>query len=459
MNIYNLSEVERELRVIADTACGNGLRGVMEDQKITIAEFTTNKEKFNFDFIKHCHDGFKKAQDRIIENILVIQDEQGRINEKLREARAQRNKPATIDLIKRQNHLESMSGLFKHCADAIVWQLIRGQLWISRRLYLNVGGQKRLKDVNLQSAKLVADSINSNPMNFVLITDITNNVQVGDLIGLIDGKFVLTEIKEGEKNLKVFEIITELSSQTTTLEEVIHNFSTEPKLLGQMYRTIKQHQTLQNVHQIISTDKGIDPSSQKEIKILTPQERTAIYDGRLAALEQQLHERSFWAYDVIEDCLHIGIYKGEKRFGGHLILKTISEQANRSNYIIIDSLRVLESLSKPIFFLPFSPDFIFDLIFGRVKMYMMLDLDGYIELFNKYDLTAEWASRKETARTKKLAKGYDIFEINNRGIKIRSKTDDSVDIWMSNGTLNRIFFEHVYPSYMAYSTLYYLGND
>ncbi len=456
MDIYNLSEIETELRSTADAACGDGVSTLLKSKQISIEEFLTNKEKYSTDFIKLCHDGFKIAQDRIIKNVLVIQDEQKKVLEKLKKARTEKNKTEVTDLIKKEKHLEGIAVLFKHCADALAWQLINGQLWISRRLYLNVGGQKKLKDVNLKSVKIVADQINSNKMNFVLITDLTNNVQVGDLIGLIDGKFVITEVKEGEKNYEVLEVINELGNNQITPKEVIDKFKTEPKFIEHLQRTIKQHKTLQDVHEILSADEGIDPTSQKKIKIHTPKEHTAIYSERLSALQEQLKERKFWAYDVIDKCLHIGIFKGEKRFGGPIILKAIAEESKRPNYVIVDILSVFESLNKPIFFLPFTPDFIFDLIFSRTKMYFMLDLDGYIELFKDYGFTAEWANKKETAKTVGIAHDSGIFKLNNRGIKIKSKNDEEGDIWLSHGTLTRIFFEQIYPSYMAYSTNYYL---
>jgi len=252
-----------------------------------------------------------------------------------------------------------------------VWQLIQGQLWISRRLFLDVKGGKKLKEVNLESAVKVAEKYNENPQNFVLISDITNNVQVGDIIGVVDGSFVIAEIKEGEKNLEILEIIEELGKSEEPPIDLMKKLSEQPKMVKQLDRTIKQHQTLHKVHEIINTDKGIDPTSGKDIKIITPKESTPTFDGRLMALEKQLKERNFWAYDVIEDCLHIGIYKGEKRFVGHLLLKAIGEQDENSNYVIVDVMSIIESLNKPLFFLPLSPDFIFDLIFNWIIRSML----------------------------------------------------------------------------------------
>ncbi|MBP6236681.1 MAG: hypothetical protein KA270_06870 [Saprospiraceae bacterium] len=454
MDIYNISEIEIELRALSDAACGNGISALLDSKKISIEEFIEHKEKYAEDFIRFSHDGFKEAQNGIIKNILLIQDEQEVIKQNLKRARVERNIEEIPELINKQKHLENIVKLFKHCADTLVWQLIKGQLWISRRLYLNVSGGKKLKEVNLESAIKVAEDYNSNPMNFVLITDITNNVQVGDLIGIVDGQVIVVEIKEGEKNLRILEVIQQLNKPENKHQDILRDISSEPKMIEQFERTLKQHKTLHDVHQILNTDKGIDPTSGKEIRIFTPNEPTPLYSERLSFLEKQLQERNFWAYDVIEDCLHIGIYKGKKRFGGHLILKAICDQKEKPNYIIIDALSIIDSLNKPLFFLPFSPDFIFDIIFSRIKMYFMLDLDSYMELYSHYGFNAEWASRKETTKEKELAKGYDILEHNHRGIKI--KIDGDKDMWLSTGTLTRIFFEHINPSYTAYSTKYYI---
>jgi len=459
MDIYNISEIEKELRATADAACRDGVDALLLSKGITIDDFIINKEKYNTDFIKTCHDGFKTSQDRIIKNVLLLQKEHEIVLEELKQARKERNKNKIDGLIKKDEHIRYVTKLFKHCADALMWQLIHGQLWISRRLHLNVGGQKKLKDINLKSVKTVADQINSNPMNFVLITDLTNNVQVGDLIGIEDGKLKIIEVKEGNKNYEILEIIHELNTNQMSFQEMVDKYNPDHKFIEHIKRTIKQQMTLQNVQEILNTDTGIDPTSQEKIKIYTPKEPVAIYTERLSTLEKQLKSRNFWAYDVIDNCLHIGIYKGEKRFVGASMLKALAEESKMHNYIIIDILSVFESLNKPIFFLPFSPDFIFDLIFCRTKMYFMLDLDRYIELYKDYGFIAEWADRKETAKTSCSMNNYGIFKLNNRGIKIKASTNKKFEVWLSGGFLTRIFFEQVYPSYMAYSAIYFQKDE
>lgn len=92
MDLYNLKEIETELRATSDAACGDGLKRFIEAKKISVEEFISNKEKYNHDFLISCHTGFKEAQNRIIKNILVFQDEQDKLKSELKEARIKKTR-------------------------------------------------------------------------------------------------------------------------------------------------------------------------------------------------------------------------------------------------------------------------------------------------------------------------------------------------------------------------------
>jgi len=309
-DLFNIEAIENEVHQIADFACGHGTKSIIENSEypVTGSAFLEKIKSSKNDFIINCHNGFKEAQTRIISSVQNIQDEQAIISNKLQEAKAIKDKEEIKDLKAKQSHLKNIEVLFKHCADAILWQLINGQLYISRRLYLKVDGIKKLKDINLKSVQAVVDDVNKNPENFLLIMDITNNAQVGDIRGIMDGEFIIGEVKEGKKNIEVLEILADLEKEKTTLEKVEEKYINDKKFIEQLRRNIKQKKTLKNVTKIINEDKGIDPTSNKEIKIITPNEHTPLYSERLSALEEQLKERNYGAYDVIENCLHIGIY-------------------------------------------------------------------------------------------------------------------------------------------------------
>ena len=149
------------------------------------------------------------------------------------------------------------------------------------------------------------------------------------------------------------------------------------------------------------------------------------------------------------------MYKGPFRFLGANILLSMYNKPD-SNYSAMDMFKITESVNKPIFFLPFEKEFIFDILFGRIKLLFILDLDDYMKVFSTVGYKAEWGSTKETTQAKEIInkRVSGMLVHKNRGIKI--KVDEANDIWVFNGSLLKIFFEQIYPSYTAYSTRYYL---
>ncbi|WP_159103304.1 hypothetical protein [Prolixibacter bellariivorans] len=45
MDIYNISEIEIELRATSDAACGNGINALLDSKKISIEEFIEHRRK------------------------------------------------------------------------------------------------------------------------------------------------------------------------------------------------------------------------------------------------------------------------------------------------------------------------------------------------------------------------------------------------------------------------------
>lgn len=57
-----------------------------------------------------------------------------------------------------------------------------------------------------------------------------------------------------------------------------------------------------------------------------------------------------------------------------------------------------------------------DILTGKVKVILRLDLDKLIEVFNASGLHTQWATAKETAKAKQIKNAYSIVELNKRGI-------------------------------------------
>ncbi len=445
--------LEKQLVEIADLVFEYGIITTIGQKEIDPKEIPAFLKENNKRFIANCHNGFRKAQDKVLPMLISIQDEILANKERLKNAHRSKNKREVAKFKSRIKRAEFEENIIRHLMDGIVWQMIGRQLYISRRLFQGVEGTKILKHSNIQSVVDVSNEINANEMDFALISDLTGYVQSGDLLCIKDGALVIAEVKEGEKNHKMLNILHQMQLDNAAMEDVQEKYALDKNELAQLQRQLRQVNVMSNITDIISKDEGIDNATGTKMKIITPKEPTPMFIERLAALRKQLDERNLFAYDVIEDCLHIGLYKGYFRNIGSIVLKTLAEQST-TEYILVDFLSVVESLNKPLFTLPFEKEFIFDILFGRIKLYFLVDITAYMKIYSEYGMKAEWGSRKETMRAKELHKQEGMFVMNNRGVKITMESVNE-EMWLFYGTFHRMIFEQIYPSYTAYSSLYH----
>jgi len=406
--------------------------------------------------VRTIHKGFKKAQHLIIEELLKIQSEQKKVRELLKESR--RNKNDNINVLNNQSYLlDYKETILKHLADTIFWHLIQGQLHIARRFYQFSPGCKKLEDTNYKSVLATADGINSNPDNFVLLTDITNWVQMGDLFGYKDGNMVLIEVKEGEKNIEILNDLNEFSKSQMAVDSFFQKYKYRPHELNQIKRILKQNKVAKDELKIINSDKGFDPVTGKKIKIVTPKEETSYYYDELHQLEIQLSQKKDWAYTVVDNCLHIGLYKEKWKLLGKSLLEIIAKDQGISHKLIVDARSVMKAPDTPLLFLPFSKQLILDVLMCRVIMYLMLDIDKYTKTYELFESQCTWVSKKETQRIKEEFKNISLYTNNNQAIRI--KNVHGIEAFLTMGTLTKILFNHIRPTYVAYSSTFYTKEE
>lgn len=402
------------------------------------------------------HAGFKKAQHLIIDGLLKIQPQIKWSKDQLKEARRQKSDKKDFWLAEIKI-LEYKEVVLKHLADTIFWHLIEGKLYVSRRFYQYVPGSKSLDETNYKSVLLAANKINENPDNFVLLTDITNYVQIGDLFGVVDGNRVLIEVKEGDRNYEILKDIEAANQSDSHVLKLFDKYKEHPKDLEQIKRILKQENVANDEINIINTDRGHDPVTNRNIKIFTPKEDTQYYYDELHDLEMQLMTRNFWAYTVIDDCLHIGLYKNKWKMLGRPLLEIIAKDQKIEHKIIVDARSVMKTMDSPLLFLPFSKQLVLDILLGKVLMFLMLDIDKFMELYKYYGTTCSWTSRKEATKLIEETKNLNLYIEGNRAIKM--KNVHGVETVMAMGTLTKILFNHIKPTYMAYSSSFHTPQD
>lgn len=124
---------------------------------------------------------------------------------------------------------------------------------------------------------------------------------------------------------------------------------------------------------------------------------------------------------------------------------------NTTNYIIIDWLSITNNVSEPLFAKPFPPEFMIDILSGKVKVIMGLDLDKLIDAFNIFDLPTRWITPKETAKAKQAKNAANaIVIVNKRAICFKI---DKQDIILSGGIVSKLLYDCILPSNMATTIL------
>lgn len=433
------------LRETADYAFHYGASTFGIDRIKTHPATTWNQE-WKAEFMACCHDGFKKAQKIIIEQLVSYQTELRQSKLDLKLYRRQRDKQKSNQTSEEIAIIEQRIYNFSHIADGIAWQLLNGQLYIARRLHLQIDASKFLDSSNIGPTIAIADQINQNPLHFALLSDLTSFIHIGDLLIRKEETVTIAEVKDGVINHSIREFYDQQHKTINEVDEKDFKEKFNATTVEQVKRMQRQVTRGLQALEVINTDKGTDPATGKEIIINTPTISTEFYNKELRQLYLDLKDKT-WAYTVVEECIHIGMYRDE----GLLLTRAIPEimKATAENYFIIDWLSITRNLSAPIFIKPFPPEFIIDIMTGKIKVIMGLDLDALIELFNLSGIPARWMSKKETTKAKEGFADKTLIIVNHRGISYKLGEHE---IFMGGGIASKLLYDCIRPSNIA-STL------
>lgn len=444
---------EAELIELGDLTCEYGLNKTLAEHPWTTGAYPDYLNAHEKAFLTNCHTGWKIAQKKIVVKMLALESEIEESETALKAIPAKES--AEYRRLKKLIHDNlNKTQILRHLVDTMAWQITKGQLYISRRLYQKVRGDKRLSKTNIESVIEAADQLNENEENFALITDLTTYIQTGDILWVQPGEKALgiVEVKTGDKNREIMDIIHDIADPQIPIEEVLPKIKGDKKTLEQFQRSLDQFQKGFSVASIIQNDGGTDTEGRK-VTIVTPEEATPRFDEAIKKLGEKLQGDQNWAYTTIDDCLHIGIYRKEYKIIGPMILQQLADNHGHKS-ILVDYAHVIRSLHRPLFTLPLPKVLIYDLIFQRVKMYFLLELEPFMASFEEFGMKAEWISKSETAKLLDGKIGTELFMRDHRTIKVTHPGAKN-PMYVNVGLFGKIYFEHIYPRYVAYSQSYF----
>lgn len=385
---------------------------------------------------KRLLSGWKTAQNIIAKEIIIRIQCKNEIKKNKKLAHAKKDYEAKQACIRNEKRIGAEITILRRCIDSLVWSMFDNEHSSIRRLPIS-GNPDNLSESNILDSKLTADEINSDPLSFALITDITTFVHTGDLLALIPGKGLsLIELKSGKKNI-AFSGAAEFSvlSACPHFDEAFtKNF--DIKDIKHYQRAKRQIIRAKNVIDTIETGKGFDNLQQANVEILDRNFIPDYYFDKITELWREIYNGKNWAIAHINDCLYIGAYSrtdiGFCGFNSWIDGMNVKGTV----YNILDSYS--DPLSKPFFRLNLPDKLLLDIIDNKLIVVMCLDYKSFVEYANRkypnlYTIT-EFPSSMPNTEALMSIDGKGIAKIVNKNIS-----------FLGGGIENRIIFDLHYP--------------
>lgn len=411
---------ERELKVLINYIRAYGIQHINYSGNM---QEIIQKEDKNHEFTQKVHKGFELAQRNVIFLLKNIINERKRMKADLKIYRQNKDKKRSLAVSGTINELKYQEMVLRKIIDSIAWQLFNFDLSTLRRFYY---GQELIDitDSNLDSElRYAKNCIKKNPDGFVLISDLTSFIQIGDVITFIPGKGLsIGELKEGEVNGKVFNLMKESMESMESMEVMCPYYLNSrlnnegEKFKEQFLRDIKQLKRNMDVLKVINEGEGTDLLTGKDIKISQETLELNDFSDIVNNLLKECDKKGY-AISVIEDCLLVGVYK-TGAFPSE-IFDSWAKSLNIKMPIMDLRQAFFDPLAYPLYLHPFSDSFLLDIILGRKIIKMTIDIDKWLDTFKQKQCTYRWMSIKETARLNSEFKGkLKIFSIDGKGIEL-----------------------------------------
>jgi len=389
-----------------------------------------NNPSVRRDFIRACHYGYDLAQRTIAKLVIEMDEDIRRRTSDLKAHR--REKPSDAqDILRLIQIIRNRQVTLRRLIDSILYTMIRAQNWLFRRFTIDM----RIHNIDpIVLHRTIQEAVVRNReerMKFNLVSDLSTVVQIGDLIEIDasatgEGKWKVIELKQGKMNEILSGLIAREKISGDAVSTAKNTFG--DKAAKQTHRMTRQIRRVGELERIVETDKGLDPQYQLET-LMTPD--SIVLDNFYSEIEKvYLHAKKYGSGAVeINSCLRIFAINRDKT--NNRAKATAAHQffhmANRGRPCAFsadgsstDRSEEGQMLSKvpyfedivdynfsvpmadPIFAWP-NDELIFDLVMGRVRVFVQFDYDSFFRFAKTHNVQIRWIRGKEADELKKVS--------------------------------------------------------
>jgi hypothetical protein len=336
---------------------------------------------------------------------------------------------------------------FRRVADTIAWQILSMNKVLMRSTHTNHGSRGYLTDTNIESLVEATQQLRQPGEFYLINDlTLCLGSGAGDLLEVhADRSCGFVEVKTGAKNVRIFDFSHEFGERTEQQRAMIEegkgprspqecqlhhfmdtnsDFLTEKNNLKQMSRIVRQMDRMQEVLQYDRTNIGKDlgmTGSGKAVKrirvshvsktkdehafseirdvlagvsdeppffkclkygpliafLVTDSTKSKTFSTKLSPFVRTMNAKHMIYHHLHENLDECGYGKGQKEGAEELAAYTQLFVLDWTKQIIRDG-----SLMPP-FMMPFGPDLVFDLIFGRKSIFAYFDRLAFCEFVNE----------------------------------------------------------------------------
>jgi hypothetical protein len=422
-------------------------------------------------FIRGCHYGYDKAQTRIGRAAIEL-EKRIRETDLTRVLRRTRD-PALKRTLWMLQVCRSRQLVLRRVLDTILYSMVAPDHWVLKRFIHEEGIRPIDPSVVARTLETAASLNRGDRHKFHLVTDLTTGVHVGDLI-VVNFPFRgsklwrIVELKEGRMNELLAGVLGGSSEQPVDviLEQVRETLGAHAT--EQARRIVRQQRRLDEVHKIITTDRGLDWNLATEVRMMPDRVELTSYVEAVSRVVERAHTSGVGTASV-DRCLYlVGFGAQVRRVPGdvqHALLHVkepglaCAMQAGEEARIGVE-LAAMKSIlpvdlvyqnlrsqwGVPLFAL-FPVDRIADMATGRIKLYAFFDLDAFFQLALTRGIKLRWMSEREVKKRSPMGKFAQRFpgKPDTWGIAVESDAGGKYDAFLTTGFFARIFNEHASP--------------
>ncbi len=443
---FKMKDFTEEIKKALSAATSYGVMNVPKSGHLKKRSLDGYKQQKKF--IAGCHRGYEKAQNSIIRLINKIKEDKS---------------IPKLEKVRREF-------ICRRVIDTIAFIILDCESHVARRLVLH-RKPPNIDLMTINKVKKEVDKLNSESrMTFALLCDLSTFIHIADILridfrqGSLKVSYI--ELKSGKINEMLLDKLEDYLPKPESIKLLKEDQGIENKYIAQAERILKQKIRIEQIHEVLKTDKGTDILFNQPIILVGSNRSTEDYDFFV----DQLCEEAFGggnASGTVDNCVHIGIgysddlrkakktanmaatyasfkFTGEAPQNLKKIMSRLSNIMDKDSFlrawdVFQWSLYGMSALPFPLWNI--DRKHIYNMIEGKMVIVSIFNLPGFMYQAHEMGIEATMTSRKEAETYNRK----DIPRWDNRCLKFKISHGDLI---MSGGIIHRFILNFQLPTDM-----------